>query len=72
MKGKKEFSEHEANQIRKLINQKVLASTNEQKRIRDKIRKKYGFYFSDFSNKKGYTVEDFEGLIKTKEIIITH
>ena len=69
MKGKTKFSEYEANQIRKLINQKVLASTNEQKGIRNKIRD-LGFYYSDFSNKKGYTVEDFEELIKTGEIKI--
>ena len=72
MKGKRKFSEHEANQIRKLINQKVLASTNEQKGIRNVIREKYGFYFSDFSSKKGYKVENFEKLIKTKEIRITN
>jgi len=70
MKGKREFSEFEANLIRKLINQKVLATENEQKGIRKKIRD-LKFWFSDFSNKKGYTVEDFERLIKTGEITIT-
>lgn len=72
MKGKTEFTEFEANQIRKLINQKLLASKNEQKTIRNKIRS-FDFYFSDFSSKKGYTVQDFENLIKTGEIkIIGH
>lgn len=70
MKGKREYSEYEANQIRKLINQKVLASKNKQKGIRNRIRG-YKFYFSDFSNKKGYTVNDFNKLIKTGKIIIT-
>ncbi len=69
MKGKTEFTKSEANQIRKLINQKLNASKNEQKTIRNKIRN-IGFYFSDFSNKKGYTVQDFENLIKTGEIKI--
>lgn len=69
MKGKTEFTEFEANQIRKLINQKLMASTNEQKSIRNKIRS-FKFYFSDFSSKKGYTVQDFENLIKSGEIKI--
>ena len=69
MKGKKSFTRDEAEKIRALINQKVRASKYEQKRIRDKIRA-IGFYFSDFSNKKGYTVDDFEVLIKNKQINI--
>ena len=69
MRRKTEFTEFEANQIRKLINQKLNASKNEQKTIRNKIRN-FGFYFSDFSGKKGYTVQDFENLIKTGEIKI--
>jgi len=69
MKGKSEFTEYEANQIRKLIRQKLLASTTEQKGIRNKIRD-LNFYFSDFSDKKGYTVDDFELLIKAGQIKI--
>jgi len=69
MKGKTEFTEFEANQIIKLINQKLNASRNEQKNIRNKIRS-FNFYFSDFSSKKGYTVQDFEDLIKSGEIRI--
>lgn len=69
MKGKKEFTDFEANQIRKLINQKLYSSKIEQKSIRDKIRI-LGFYFSDFSSKKGYTVQDFEILIRNGEIKI--
>lgn len=71
MKGKKVFTVFEADQIRKLINQKVMASTNEQKGIRNKIRN-LGFYYSDFSNsRKGYTVQDFDNLIATGEITIS-
>ena len=69
MKSKRIFSEHEANQIIKLINQKLLASKNKQKTIRNNIRS-FNFYFSDFSSKKGYTIQDFENLIKTGEIKI--
>lgn len=70
MKGKREFSEEQAKQIRKLIKQKLLASTNEQKSIRNKIRD-IKFFFSDFAEKKGYTVEDFDHLIRTGKIKIT-
>ena len=35
----------------------------------NKIRS-IGFYFSDFSNKKGYTVDDFNELIQAGEIEI--
>ena len=69
MRRKTEFTEFEANQIRKLINKKLIASNNEQKTIRNKIRS-FGFYFSDFSSKKGYTIQDFENLIKTGVIRI--
>lgn len=69
MRRKTEFTVFEANQIRKLINRKLIASKNEQKTIRNMIRS-FGFYFSDFSSKKGYTVQDFENLLKTGEIKI--
>lgn len=69
MKGKLEFTNFEANQIRKLINQKLNSSKIEQKSIRDKIRN-FGFYFSNFSCKKGYTVQDFENLIINGKIKI--
>ena len=69
MARKIKFTEFEANQIRKLINKKLIASNNEQKTIRNKIRN-LGFYFSEFSTKKGYTVQDFENLIKTGKIKI--
>ncbi|KGN75654.1 hypothetical protein HQ47_01590 [Porphyromonas macacae] len=69
MKGKRKFTEDEANKIRSLISQKLLASTKEQKKIREKIRD-LGFYFSDFSNKKGYTVDDFDWLIESGQIRI--
>lgn len=69
MARKTKFTEFEANQIRKLINKKLIASNNEQKTIRNKIRN-LGFYFSEFSTKKGYTVQDFENLIKTGKIKI--
>ena len=63
MKGKMSFTTKEMEKIIDLIEQKVVASKNEQRNIRNKIRS-LGFYFSDFSNKKGYTVDDFKDLIQ--------
>ena len=69
MKGKNTFTISEIESIKKLIIEKINETPYNQKRIRDKIRK-IKFYFSDFSNKKGYTVEDFEQLINSGEIKI--
>ena len=58
MKGKQHFTQHEADQVCELIRQKLAASSSQQKRIRDKIRK-LRFYASDFGIGGGYTVDDF-------------
>ena len=71
MKGKRIFTRAEIEAIKKLINRKIVASKEEQKRIRDEIRDIYGFYFSDFSSKKGYTVDDLQALIDSGEIIVS-
>jgi hypothetical protein len=59
MKGKTIFTYQEAERIKKLITEKLVSTKEKQKRIRDEIRD-LGFYMTDFSNKKRYTVEDFE------------
>jgi hypothetical protein len=71
MKGKCVFTSAEIEAIKRLINRKVVASKEEQKRIRDEIRDVYGFYYSDFSSKKGYTVDDLQALIDSGEIIVS-
>ena len=58
MKGKQNFTQTEADAITALIKQKVMASPEEQKKIRNKIRA-LGFYASDFGIGGGYTVSDF-------------
>lgn len=58
MKGKSTFTQSEANAIIVLIRQKLKADRDQQKRIRDKIRK-IGFYASDFGIGGGYTEHDF-------------
>lgn len=62
-KGKSTFTKSEADQIVHLINQKVKASTTNQKNIRNKIRK-LGFYASDFGLRDGYTANDFLRSVK--------
>jgi len=70
MKGKKTFTISQREEIKRLIAKKAVATTIEQKLIRNEIRK-LGFYFSDFSNEKqGYTVADFENLINSSQIQI--
>jgi hypothetical protein len=68
MKGRNTFTPSQIEEIKKLISEKIKATADKQKGIRDKIRK-LGFYYSDFSSAKdGYTVSDFETLIRSGQI----
>lgn len=68
MKGKSTFTQSEIDQIKKLISEKVKASPDKQKGIRQKIRN-LKFYYSDFeSQKDAYNVADFETLIRSGRI----
>ncbi len=69
MKGKKIFTNNEIEQIKNLTRRKISAPSSEQKQIRNRIRS-IGFYYSDFSNSKGYDVNDIELLIRNGEIQI--
>jgi hypothetical protein len=63
MKGRNVFTKAEADKIRRLIRKKLVADTASQKLIRNEIRT-LGFYMTDFSNKKRYTVDDFENAVR--------
>jgi len=63
------FTKNEYNELKKLISKKVLAGRNEQKKIRNSIRR-IGFHFSDFSSEKGYGNSDLENLVCSGEIEI--
>lgn len=66
--GKLIFTKSDAQKIRALITEKCNADSVAQKGIRAKIRK-LGFSYADFSaSKPGYTVEDFNSLIRSKRI----
>ncbi|MBZ9628126.1 hypothetical protein LB450_08450 [Psychroflexus sp. CAK1W] len=62
MKGKRQFSKAEVEEIERLISKKVMASSSEQKSVRRHIRK-LGFYASDFGLGGGYTVNDFRSVV---------
>ena len=71
MKGQNTFTSLQIQIIKKLIAEKVVATADKQKGIRGKIRN-IGFHYSDFSSKKdGYTVADFEALIRSGQIKIS-
>lgn len=71
MKGQNTFTSLQVQTIKKLIAEKVVAAPDKQKGIRGKIRN-IGFHYSDFSSKKdGYTVADFEALIRSGQIKIS-
>lgn len=74
MKGKKKFTSKEEHKIKELIRLKLQASSDEQKKIRAKIRD-IGFYWEDFHPrteipKVEYNVENFEELVRNGSIII--
>lgn len=63
MKSKACFTKTEAEEIVKLIREKLKADAVKQKGIRSKIRK-LGFYASDYGLRDGYTVEQFLSVAK--------
>jgi hypothetical protein len=71
MKGNKIFTTLQINAIKRLTDKKIGKTKSEQTSIRNEIRDIYKFYFSDFSNKKGYTVDDIEELIRSGQIKIS-
>jgi hypothetical protein len=71
MQGRNHFSEKEANEIRALLSEKSRRVGTAQNSVRAKLRSKFRFYIHDFGEfKGGFSVEDFDTLIKSKKIII--
>jgi hypothetical protein len=70
VKGKNQFSELEFEMLKKLTSEKVKASPDKQKGIRNRIRK-LGFYYSDFNNQKnGYDLKDLQQLVNNGQITV--
>lgn len=67
MKGKRVFTEEEANQIIRLIRQKNRAESSAQKSIREKIRK-LGFYATDFGI-QNYDEHDFLRVVTIRSVL---
>ena len=63
MKGKSNFTKSECVILMRLIKRKVNSNRSEQKKIRDEMRD-MDFYISDFTDKKGFDVDDFYGAYK--------
>lgn len=63
MKSKPTFTKAEAEEIVRLIKEKLTTESIKQKGIRDKIRR-IGFYTSDYGFRDGYTVEQFLSVAK--------
>ncbi len=70
MQGRDTFAQREAQEIRALLARKVSAGRNEQKGIRGKLRRGYGFYISDFSAFPGFGPADFDRLIASGRVRI--
>jgi hypothetical protein len=71
MQGKNVFSSLEANIIRDLLREKSTVSRSKQKRIRFELRK-IGFYITDFDqSQSGFSLMDFENLVRYKQITIS-
>ena len=65
MRGKDIFTEEEANEIRELLVKKIASSTKDQQKIRRILRKRLEFHIRDFTNKNGFTVDDFNELVQS-------
>jgi hypothetical protein len=64
------FTSREAKEIRELLAAKLKAGRDEQKQIRGRIRRLYGFYISDFSDSGAFGPLDFDDLVRTRQITI--
>ncbi|HVF99319.1 MAG TPA: hypothetical protein VND68_05740, partial [Chloroflexia bacterium] len=64
--------ESEANEIRALLGEKSRRTGTAQNPIRGKLRRKYNFRIRDFGDhfEGGFSVENFDALMKSKQIII--
>ena len=70
-KEKAVFSSYESANIRSLLEEKCQSDHSGQKRLRDILRQRHGFYISDFTqSKSGFTVADFDALIQRGRISI--
>lgn len=70
MKGKREFTESEIDRLRELIRKRVHATREQQKRIRDAMRR-IGFYGQADWGIQDCQLADLDGLIRSGQITVT-
>ena len=70
MKGKREFTESEIDRLRELIRKRVHATREQQKRIRDAMRR-IGFYGQADWGICNCQLADLDGLIRSGQITVT-
>ncbi|GMG94617.1 hypothetical protein ACUXAV_006134 [Cupriavidus metallidurans] len=71
MKGKSVFSPAEAELVRELLHKVRRADRDEQKKLRNRLRKDVGFYISDFTRSNaGFTEAYFNSLVERGTIKI--
>lgn len=71
MRSRTRYSPQEARAIRDLLAAKLKASHDEQKGIRGEIRRRFGFYISDFPRGGAFGPLDFDDLVRSGQIEIT-
>lgn len=70
MKGRARFTAVEADQIRELLRKKARAASDEQKSLRNRMRR-IGFFISDFTDAvDGFLVQDFDALVARGVIVV--
>ena len=70
MQGSDAFTQYQAGQIREFLHRKTRADRDEQKRIRQGLRR-LRFYISDFADARaGFTAADFDRLVQRGAISI--
>ena len=70
LKGRREFTRAEMNEIRRLIAEKVGSNRDRQKIIRDRMRER-GFHIRDWTDSRDqFTVSDLDELIASGRITI--
>ncbi len=71
VKGKDHFYQDEAASITSILRRIRRSGRENQKRLRETLRKKHGFYISDFARStSGFTAEDFAALIDSGRITV--
>lgn len=71
LKGRNKFTKTEAKEIKQLLSVLRDSKREDQKKIRNELSGEYSFYITDFDNSnKGFTVNDFEKLIRVGGITI--